>query len=112
MCMITENDIIEVNKLFDKGVVVNKSSLRFAISSLHTTKDWVKQLAYLVRALLIDHVFEEGNKRTTAVIIANFFEDHKVAYDPYRVDKIIAEIIVDNINSIEQIRRRLKDAIR
>ncbi len=110
--MINENDLVEVNKLFDKGVIVNRNSLKFALSSVQTTKDWIKQLAYIVRAMLIDHVFEEGNKRTSAVVIAHFFEYHNVAYDPYRVDKIIAEIIIDSISNIEQIRRKLKDAIR
>jgi len=110
--MINKKDMAEINKKFDNGIVVNKSSLDFALSSLHSTKDWIKQLAYLVRAILIDHIFQEGNKRTAAAVIIYFFESNKVAYDPYKVDKVIAEIASKNINSIEQIRRRLKDAIR
>ena len=110
--MITEKGLVEINKKFDVGAIVNKNSLSFALSSTQTTKDWFKQLAYLVRALLIDHIFQEGNKRTAAALITYFFEDRKVAYDQYKVDKIIAEIVLKNISSIEQIRRKLKDAIR
>ncbi len=110
--MITEKGIIEINKKFDKGNVVNKSSLDFALSSAKNTKDWIKQLACIVRAILIDHVFEEGNKRTAAAIILYYFEAYQVAYDPYKIDKVIVEIIVKNINSVEHIRRKLKDAIR
>ena len=110
--MISEKSLIELNKNFDKGIIVNNSSLDFALSSIQNTKDWIKQLSYLVRALLIDHVFQEGNKRTTAALILSFFEAHKVGYDSYKIDKIIIEIISKNINSIEQIRRKLKDAIR
>ncbi len=110
--MITEKGIIEINKKFDNGTVVNKSSISFALSSMNASKDWFKQLAYIVRALLIDHVFQEGNKRTAAALIIYFFEAHNVAYDQYKVDKIIAEIILKNINSVEHIRRKLKDAIR
>lgn len=112
MCMITEKGLIEINKKFDTGTIVNRSSLSFALSSIQASKDWFKQLAYLVRAILIDHVFHEGNKRTTAALIIYFFEAHKKAYDPYKIDKIIADILVDNINSVEHIRRKLKDAIR
>jgi len=110
--MITEKGLIEINKEFDKGNIVNKSSIEFALSSSRSSKDWIKQLAYLVRAILIDHIFEEGNKRTAAALILYFFEANKVAYDPYKIDKIVAEITSKNINSIEQIRRKLKDAIR
>src|SRR3989344_4863730 len=105
--MITEKGLIEINKRFDKGIVVNKASLNFALSSLHNTKDWLKQLAYLVRAILVDHIFEEGNKRTATALIIAFFEDNKEAYDPYRVDKIVFEIASKNVNSVEQIRRKL-----
>jgi len=110
--MITEKGLIEINKKFDKGVVINRSSLDFALSRLSNTKDWIKQLSYLVRALLIDHAFQEGNKRTAAALILAFFEDHKIDYDTYKIDKIIAEIASKNINHIEIIRRKLKDAIR
>lgn len=112
MCMITKKGLIEINKEFDEGLIVNESSLNFALSSLNNTKDWIKQLSYLVRAILVDHMFKEGNKRTAAALILYFFEANKIAYDPYKVDKIIVEIISKNIESIEQIRRKLKDAIR
>ena len=110
--MITIEGIIEINKKFDIGNVVNKSSLDFVLSRTKNTKDWIKQLAGIVRAILIDHVFEGGNKRTAAAVILYYFESYQVAYDPYKVDKVIAEIIVKNINSVEHIRRKLKDAIR
>lgn len=110
--MITKKAIIEINKKFDNGSIINGSSLEFALSSTHKTKDWVKKLSYIIRSILIDHVFEEGNKRTAAAVVFYFFEEYQVAYDPYKVDKAIAEITFKNINSIEHIRRKLKDAVR
>lgn len=110
--MINKEDLINVNKKFNHGTIVNESSLKFALSSIYSTKDWIKQLAFLVRSLLIDHIFQEGNKRTAAAVIISFYEAHKVAYDPYKVDKIITEIVTKNIQNVEQIRRKLKDAIR
>ncbi|MEW6063466.1 MAG: hypothetical protein AB1571_03820 [Nanoarchaeota archaeon] len=110
--MITESGLVEINKKFDKGIISNRSSLNFALSSLNNTKDWIKQLSYLVRAILVDHIFQEGNKRTAAAVIIYFFEANKVAYDGYKIDKIIFEIAKKNIKNIEGIRRKLKDAIR
>lgn len=110
--MLKENDIIEINKRFDKGVVVNKGSLDFTIKTLESTKDWVTQSAYLTRAILIDHIFEEGNKRTALAVLLAYFEANKKAYDIYRVEKVIIIIITKNITSIENIRRMIKNAVR
>ena len=52
--MIELKDIIEINKQFDKGDIINKSSIEFAISYFKDSKDWIKQLSYITRALLID----------------------------------------------------------
>ena len=113
MCIIiSANDIIEINKKFDKGHVVNKSSLDFAISSSDRSKDWITQLAYLVRAILIDHIFEEGNKRTATALISSVLELHKIAYDPIRIDKLIIQIVINNIIDLTLIRRLIKDVIR
>ncbi len=110
--MITKEGLIEINKEFDKGIIVNAPSLDFALSSLKNSKDWVKQLACLIRAILVDHVFQEGNKRTVTALIIYFFESYKQGYDLYKIDKIVAKVAKNNIESIEQIRRELKDAIR
>ena len=110
--MIREEEIIEINKKLENGVVVNKSSLSFATSAAEDTKDWIKQTALLTRAILIDHVFEDGNKRTAAVIIGAMIELHGLAYDPFKVDKMVVEVIMKNITDIKKIRRRIKDAIR
>ena len=47
--MITKKALIEINKEFDIGKIINEGSLEFAISNANSTKDWIKQLAYLTR---------------------------------------------------------------
>ncbi len=110
--MLTEKDIIEINKRFDKGIVINQSSLSFAIKAVDSTKDWVTQATYLIRAIALDHIFEEGNKRTALAVLLAYFEANKKAYDIYRVEKVIIDIILKNITSIEKIRSMIKNAIR
>lgn len=110
--MLTEKDIVEINKEFDKGVMINKSSLDFAIKSVNSTKDWITQAAYLVRAIALDHIFEEGNKRTALGVLLTYFEANKKAYDLYNMERMVINIITKNITSIEKIRRMIKNGIR
>lgn len=110
--MIDLNDIININKKFDKGDIINKSSVEFAMSYFKDSKDWIKQLAYITRALIIDHTFKEGNKRTASALIMSVLENQKLAYDPRKVDSIIIEVIKKNITNINKIRSLIKDAIR
>lgn len=109
--MLSQTDLIEINKLFDKGVVVNKSSLDFALSATRTTKDWITQLAYLLRAVVVDHTFKDGNKRTAAAVFIAYCKAHKKAYDIYKVDRIIRDLIKKKITDIPKIRRMVKNAI-
>lgn len=100
-----------MNKEFDKGRIVNEGSLDFAISSVRKTKDWVTQLAYILRAIIVDHVFEEGNKRTAAALFVGYCKVHKRAYDNYKLELLIRDLILKNITDIAEIRTRIKDAI-
>ena len=109
--MLTVNDIIEINKEFDKGNIVNRSSLEFALSSANKTKDWITQLAYIVRSIVIDHIFEEGNKRTAVAVMIAYIEAHKKGYDAYKLDQLVTKMIKNNITDIVHIRRLVKDGI-
>lgn len=109
--MLTISDIVEINKSFDNGKLINRSSLDFALSSVRKTKDWVTQLAYLVRSIVLDHVFEEGNKRTAVAVIIAYMKVHKKGYDITKVDEVIVKIIRKQTHDIAQIRRLLKNAI-
>ncbi len=110
--MLSKEDVIEINKLFDKGKIINMGSLEFAISSSNKTKEWITQLAYLLRAILLDHVFEEGNKRTAAAIIGTLMEMHSLAPDNEKIAKGITKILKGNISSIKEIEKVIKDGIR
>ena len=109
--MLSQRDVIQINKLFDNGKVVNNSSMEFAVSSANHTKDWVTQLAYLLRSVVVDHVFEEGNKRTGAAIFVAYCRAHNKAYDLYKIDLIIRDLIQKNMTDIKEIRGKIKNAI-
>ena len=109
--MLTKKALIELNKEFDIGKTINESSLDFALSNANTTKDWIKQLAYITRAIVIDHAFFGGNKRTAAALIMAVLEERKVKYDPFKVDSLIINMINKNTTNINRIRRMIKDVI-
>jgi prophage maintenance system killer protein len=105
------NEIININKKFANGNIVNKSSLEFALSAIKT-KGWIDQVAYLVRALLIDHVFEDGNKRTAATIITVYFTEFEIGFDLQKIANIIIKIASQNINNVSKIKRMIKNVVR
>lgn len=102
--------LIEINKGFSTGVIVNKSSLEFAVSAAYKSKDWLEQLAFVVRAVLCDHVFADGNKRIAAAYMMAVLEDFKYKYDPFRIDRLVLKIAKNNIASIKTIRRMIENA--
>lgn len=108
--MIVE-ELVKINKRFSNGSVINKSSLEFAESALKKTKNWQEQAAYIVRAIVADHPFEDGNKRTAAAYLSGLLETLKVPYDPFKVDKLVLALAKDT-KSIDKIRRMIKNAIR
>jgi len=96
--------VIEINKNFDSGIVVNPDSLEYA---LEIGENWFDELIFLTRALLIDHSFEEGNKRTAAAIICLYFNIKKVEFSKNEVLRIIIEIILENISNKNELRNKL-----
>jgi prophage maintenance system killer protein len=109
--ILTKKDIIALNQEFDYGTLYNEASLDFALSYARRTENWTKALALLTRAILLDHVFEEGNKRTAALLIKAYaeYEGHKTRDD--RIVKLVKDIIIKNISSTSKIEELIKDAI-
>ncbi|MFC1697991.1 hypothetical protein ACFL1H_06635, partial [Nanoarchaeota archaeon] len=68
MCMINKKDIIRINQeIGETGELSNESSLDFALHMIKHKKSWLYELSYLIRSILVDHVFKDGNKRTALV---------------------------------------------
>lgn len=109
---LTKKDVIALNQEFEEGTLHNEASLDFALSYAKKTENWTKALALLIRAILLDHVFEEGNKRTAALLIKAYaeYEGHNT-YDD-KIVKLVKEIILKKISNTIKIEDMLKDAIK
>lgn len=110
--MISKKDIIEINMQFGNGSMMNESSLDYAVKTQERSTNWLKTAAVLTRSVLIDHVFEDGNKRTAAAIIMLIMDLNNIEFDPEELPKIIVKILKKNMTSTTNIERCIKDAVR
>ncbi len=84
----------------------------FAISAANKSKNWQEQAAFVLRALVNDHVFADGNKRTAAAYIMAVFEQRKLPYDAFKVDGLVLSIAKNRITDIRRIEGMIKNAMR
>ncbi len=109
---ISKEDIIRIAEGFE-GVLRNKSSLEFALDKQKETKlGHYKKLAYLLRAILVDHPFSDGNKKTAMFIALAFANEEKKQPDRDLLLHHILSIASKNITQIRAIEERMKNAIR
>jgi len=113
MCMdIRKEDLLCINKGFG-GNLRSDSSLDFAIQMQDNLKlGSYKKLAYLWRAILVNHPFSDGNKRTATFFALNFAEENKKQVDRELLVHHALSIAKNNIINIRQIEWRLKNAVR
>ncbi len=113
MCMnLSKETIIRINKGFG-GHLRNGASLDFALKQQENKKlgDY-KKLAYLFRAILVDHPFTDGNKRTAMFIAFAFADETHKEIDRDLLLHHILSISKKNIIEIRAIEERLKNAIK
>jgi len=108
---LTRKDIVAINQQFAEGYFENESSLNYALSYLKQNITWTKQLAHLIRAILIDHVFGDGNKRTAFFILLFYVDINGYKIADKRALDIIKSIVLKNIKSVNKIRWMIEDVI-
>ena len=109
---ISKEELLRINKGFG-GNLRSDSSLDFALDKFKNKKlGPYKKLAYLWRAILVDHPFSDGNKRTAAYVALNFTTEFKKQVDRDLLLHHIISIAKQNIHNIKNIEWRLKNAIK
>lgn len=109
---IRKEDLLRINKGFGGGLR-NDASIDFALDKQQDKKlgDY-KKLAYLLRAILVDHPFTDGNKRTAIFFCHAFATEHKKQIDRDLLIQQVQSIAKNNITDIRNIGDRIKNAIR
>ena len=109
---ISKKDLLRINHGFG-GNLRSYSSLDFAFD-IQGNKNLggYKKLAYLLRAILVDHPFSDGNKRTAAYLAFFFANEYNKKIDNELLSHHVLSIASKNINNIRAIEERLKNAIK
>ena len=84
----------------------------YAVKINARSRNWLRSAAIFTRSILIDHVFEDGNKRTAAAVIMLIMELNKIDFDAEQIPKIVVYILKKNLTSVKQIERHIKNAAR
>jgi death-on-curing family protein len=109
---ISKEDLIRINHGFG-GNLRNESSLDYALDEQKNNKLGIyKKLAYLLRAILVDHPFSDGNKRTAMFLCLSFAEENRKQVDKDLLLEQIVSIAKNNINEMRNIEWRIKNCIR
>ena len=109
---ISKEDLLRINKGFGGGLR-SDSSLDFAFDMQENQKlGPYKKLAYLLRAILVDHPFTDRNKRTAMFLTLAFANDQNQKVDRELLLHQIVSIAKKNITDIRIISDRIKTAIK
>jgi|TARA_Y100000310_G_scaffold121846_1_gene120548 prophage maintenance system killer protein len=109
---ISKENLLRINKGFG-GNLRDDSSLDFALDKLKSKKlGNYKKLAYLLRAILVDHPFLDGNKRTATFVAFAFAKENNKQVDRDLLLHNIVTIAKNNIHEIKKIEWRMKNAIK
>lgn len=110
---LNKKDIVAFNKeAGEAGEFSNESSLDFALSISKTKKNWLYELSYLVRSLLVDHVFRDGNKRTAFLVAVYSLETNKKTFDKEQLLTTMKKIAKNNVTHPVKISRLIYHVIR
>jgi len=96
-----------LNKEFG-GDLVRDSSLKFAESYCVQSKSRQKCMAAWIRAVIVDHPFTDGNKRTAYLIVALF----KMIHNQKGVARALSRIAKNNITDLDKIVEVINNANR
>ena len=93
MIGLNKKDLISINQeVGGNGNFRKEHSIDFALSTSRQGKSWLYELCYIVRCLLVDHCFEDGNKRTAIIVIITYFENNNLNFDKDKSIKIVLQI--------------------
>lgn len=108
--MLTRKDLIALNQQFSNGRIINESSLDFILKQTYRSPHWFKTMCLLTRTVVLDHVFEDGNKRTGAAVIMAYLEMNDYHYDPDKISQIVIRIAKSHIRDTTKIGILIKNA--
>jgi len=113
MYNINKKDLNRINQeIGEKGELQNESSLDFALTIQKSKKPWLIEMSFLLRSLLVDHAFQDGNKRTALAVTLTYFADKNLDFNKDDLCLEIYKIAKNNITDMNKIARGIQNVIR
>lgn len=106
--ILTKKDVVAFNQeIGESGEFHNESSLDFALQAAKVKRNWVYEASYLLRSLLTDHVFRDGNKRTALLVAIYYIEENGQESDKEKLVQLMKYIAKNRITHPVKIARLL-----
>lgn len=105
--IIKSEYIIKKNKEYG-GTLLSRSSLDYATEKANNEKNIYKSNAYLIRSIIVDHSFFDGNKRTATDITLERFKKHDIKCDKEKFSNGLLRIAKNEIRDIDKIEKGLR----
>lgn len=106
--ILTKKDVIAFNQeIGESGELHNESSLDFALQLVKVKRNWVYEASYLLRSLLTDHVFRDGNKRTALLVALYYLQENGKECDKEKLVQLMRQIAKNHITDPVKIARLL-----
>lgn len=110
--MFSPKDAIAINKDCNKASTpwVNYSLLESAFSSYGYYGTWIEQVCSVYRGLVKNHAFSDGNKRTGAIILAAYVEQHGYEFPDGKLYELTIDVATHNYD-VDEIVSKLLEVI-
>lgn len=109
---LNKKDVVAINQeIGESGEFHNESSLDFALQAATVKQNWVYEASYLLRSLLTDHVFLDGNKRTALLVALYYIEENGKECDKEKLVQLMRKIAKNHITHPVKIARLLYGTI-
>ena len=99
-------EIVSINSKLG-GVLVRPSSLDFACD-YGASKNAVKTIAHILRAIVVDHPFDDYNKSTATIIARRLFQRNGFDVNVNKLKSLIKRMAIKSENSILKIEGGLR----
>lgn len=110
--LLMKKDVISFNQeIGESGELHNESSLDFALQLAKVKHNWMYEASYLLRSLLTDHVFRDGNKRTALLVAIYYIEENGKECDKEKLVQLMRRIAKNHITHPVKIARLLYGTI-
>jgi len=105
--MSLKEKIIELNKGFG-GNLARAGSLDFACNRAEHEKNVYRKCAYLIRAIVVDHPFSDGNKSSAIAIVIEELYKENIDCNEESLTRFILRIAQNNTSDLIKIERGLR----